>query len=660
VQLEMPFESAPERTAASARAEAGAGDRAPEAADAGPGERAAEDLDDARVGILSERPWRAAPAVVAGASGGLRRAIPLTWPVSDRLLHIMASRGLARPDELEQFFFPTFAQLPDPFALEEMEPAVARLLEAARREQTVAVHGDFDVDGITGCALLTILLGHLSVDGARPRLAPPFVPDRHRDGYGIAERMIHRWAAAGVSVLVTVDAGASALEELALARRLGLDVIVLDHHLCSERPPVTAFINPRRPGGTHYPNPDLCGVGVAFKLLQALRRAAPGCLPPALEAGVTDLVALGLVADQMTLLGENRALVRIGLARLAGQQRRPGLAMLLQLAGLGHGFPLTAGDLAYQVAPRLNACGRIGRVTVALELLLTDDAERARILAGEADRTNRERRIVDQRCTEEALTEAERYLARGDRGLVLASPQWHKGIIGIGASRLVERLQVPTILVAVEGEEARGSARTTASVDIKAVLDRCAGLLDHYGGHCQAAGLTLRTRDLAAFREAFLAVLASLPPSGPLPQVYDLALPLDQMTAGQMVELLSELEHLEPHGPGNRRPLFQTRGLQLSRPPQPLGDGSHLRFAFKCPAEPPAGASPALLREFVSFGSGPRWREWLARQQLDTNAALARRWDILFQISRSNFQPRDGVYDPVQQQLIDIRPASGS
>jgi single-stranded-DNA-specific exonuclease len=460
-----------------------------------------------------------------------------------------------------------------------------------------------------------------------------------------------------VGLLLAVDTGAAANQELTRARQLGLDVIVLDHHIYQERPPAVALVNPHSPNSP-YPNSELCGVAVAFKLLQALRMHDSACLPAACEFEVLDLVALGLVGDQMPLRGENRNLVRLGLARMQDRKEiRPGLAALLAVAGLEPGFPLTTGDLAYQIAPRLNACGRIGRVRTALELLQTRDEAVARRLAAEADATNQQRRQADHILTEKALALAEPYLARGDRGLVLADPDWHKGIIGIGASRLVEQFQVPTILIAEEDTEARGSARSVPAVDVKAVLDDCAQWLIRHGGHAQAAGLTLRSQDIPAFREAFLDVLKQKPQDGPVPTSYDLDLPLEEMTAADMNDLLSELEQLEPIGIGNRRPLFRAGGLRLLRPPQPLGDGSHLRFAFRGPSVSSAAGSPALIREFVSFGSGNAWRRWLADGAAEIADLETQKWDILFQISRSTFRPRGGVYDPVQQQLVDLRPA---
>ncbi len=612
---------------------------------------------DAATGWLTGRPWRAGETPLTETVERLRREVPLMEPVSERMLHLLAERGLTSRRDLESFFYPSLEHLSDPFLLVEMDKAVARMLRAARKGESVAVHGDFDVDGITGCAVLHLLLENIEVDGSRVRTGLPFIPDRTRDGYGIADRMVRQWASEGVTLLITVDTGAAALAELELARQLGIDVIVLDHHIFEERPCAVALVNPRRPDA-RYPNPDLCGVAVAFKFAEAVGQERPESLPEGFLASLTDLVALGLVADQMSLTGENRVLVRKGLARLADREQiRTGLKELLRVSGLDRGFPITASDLAYQVAPRLNACGRIGRVMAALELLLTEDADHARRLAEEADRTNTRRKQADLALKEEAVEMARPYVERGDPGLVLHSHTWHKGVIGIGAARLVELYQLPTILIAEEGDEARGSARSVADVDVKSVLDRCAGYLLRYGGHSQAAGLTLRRRDIKDFREAFLGALRRQPQSGPVPVAYDLDLALADMAAQDVARLVWELDKMEPFGAGNPKPVFRCNGLRLKQMPAVMGGGAHLRFGFRPPRSVPEG-TPALSREFVAFGAGEAWRRELARLDARGLDPLGVDWEVLFQIGRSNFRPRGGGYDPVQQLLVDIRPAT--
>jgi single-stranded-DNA-specific exonuclease len=614
--------------------------------------------DALHAGILSGRPWRTHAAVPGDVVAMIRRSVPLDFQVSDCLLQVLAGRGVTENPDLERFFYPSLEHLHDPFLLKEMDRAVERMYQAARDGERVAVHGDFDVDGITGSALLYETISQLTVDGSRVQPEDAFIPDRATDGYGVASRMVREWAGRGVTLLLTVDTGTAAVAEISLARDLGMDVIVLDHHIFDERPPATALVNPRRVDAT-YPNDELCGVAVAFKFAQALKQKDPGCLPADFLTSVLDLVALGLVADQMALVGENRILVKKGLERFNDRATiRPGLAALLAVSGLDRGFPVTTGDFAYQLAPRINACGRIGRVMSALEMLITRDPAKARSLAEEADRTNTRRKEQDLLLKEEAIDMALPYVQRGDPGLVLASSSWHKGIIGIGAARLVEQYQMPVILIAEEGGEARGSARSVPNVDVKVVLDQCSEFLARHGGHAQAAGMTLRSRDIDSFRNAFLKELRAGPDSGTVPEGYDLDLDLGTMAYDQVAGLVRELEHLEPFGSGNRKPVFLCSGLQLQRPPTPLSNGAHLRFAFRGPARPNGGATPALSREFVSFGSGDAWRRMLQENGLQPRDILDRRWDILFQIGRSTFRPRNGQYDPVQQLLVDIRPAA--
>jgi single-stranded-DNA-specific exonuclease len=618
------------------------------------------------VGMFTGRPWRRGVPVDDAVLDAMRRKVPLDVPVSDCLLRVLAARGVTGSGALEGFFYPSLEQLHDPFELTEMDGAVERVRQAARDGERVAVHGDFDVDGITGSALLFETLSALTVDGSQVRCEPAFIPDRATDGYGVAGRMVREWADRGVTLLLTVDTGSAALSEIALARDLGVDVIVLDHHIFEERPRATALVNPRR-DGTTYPNPELCGVAVAFKLAQALRQIDPGSLPDDFLCSVLDLVAMGLVADQMALVGENRILVKKGLERFNDRSAiRPGLAALLSVAGLDRGFPVTTGDFAYQLAPRINACGRIGRVMSALELLLTHDPNVARTLAEEADRTNSRRKEQDARLKDEAIAAALPYVQRGDPGLVLASSEWHKGIIGIGAARLVEQHQLPVVLISIEGDEARGSARSVPNIDVKVVLDRCAHLLVRHGGHAQAAGMTLRARDIDAFREAFLAALRQQPQSGPVPEAYDLDLDLKHMGMRDIAALVQDLEHLEPFGSGNRKPVFRCGGLRLLQPPTSLSGGLHLRFRFRGPAQADGNGNgePALVREFLAFGSGEAWRrrgETIGAEGVGPGTCWQDRdWDILFQLTRSTFRPRGGAYDPVQQLLVDMRPTGSS
>ncbi len=613
--------------------------------------------DSIPVGVFTGRPWLRGDGPDSDVIAAMHRKIPLDFQVSDWLLQVLAARGITTGKELERFFYPSLEHLHDPFELQEMDLAVARMFEAVRNGERVAVHGDFDVDGLTGSALLYETVSALRLGESRVLPEAPFIPDRLIDGYGLAERMIREWAASGVTLLLTVDTGAAAVQEIILARDLGMEVVVLDHHIFEERPGAKALVNPRRDGSS-YPNLELCGVAVAFKFAQALAQADPECLPEGFLGSVLDLVALGLVADQMSLVGENRILVKKGLELFNDRRNiRPGFSALLQVSGLDRGFPVTTSEFAYQLAPRLNACGRIGRVMSALELLLTRDEGKALKLAQEADRTNNRRKEQDLILKDQAIDMALPFVKRGDPGLVLASGDWHKGIIGIGAARLVEQYQLPVVLIAIEGDEARGSVRSVPHIDVKAILDRCNRFLIRYGGHAQAAGMSLRTRDIARFREAFLETLRSQPDTGPVPEHFDMDLCLTGMGAQEITHLVRELENLEPFGSGNRKPVFMCRGLRLQRPPTMLSGGLHLRFAFRGPSRPMGNDTPALSREFISFGTGEAWRRMVSGSRFESADLLDMEWDILFQIGRSTYRPRSGHYDPVQQLLVDIRPA---
>jgi single-stranded-DNA-specific exonuclease len=326
------------------------------------------------------------------------------------------------------------------------------------------------------------------------------------------------------------------------------------------------------------------------------------------------------------------------------------------VAGIDKGFPISATDIAYQLAPRLNACGRVGQVLTALQLLLTRDSGTAKQLALEADASNVKRKLMDQDMKAEAAEMAKPFVERGDPGLVLGSEHWHKGVIGICASRIVELCGVPAIMCSIEGDEVRGSARSVPGTDVKAAMDRCSGLLVRYGGHAQAAGLTLHARDFDKFREAFLDALRESTDCGPVAMNYDLGLDLLSMTAAEVADLLEGVEQLAPFGEGNRLPIFRCNGVRLRRPPTMMGKtGDHMRFGFAADG-PTMPTSPALSREFVCFGHGRTWTSHIQERADGLRGALDERWDILFTLSPNTWRPRDGrSVDPVQQQLLDMK-----
>ena len=497
-----------------------------------------------------------APERVAALAQALR--IP---PVLARLL---VQRGFEAPEAAKTFLKPSLETLTDPFLLRDMDVAV-RLVRAARDAgQAILVHGDYDVDGQCGTVLLTRVLR------AAGMKAVPFVPHRMRDGYGVSEAGVRRLAEAGATVMITVDCGVTARDAVSDARAAGFKVIVTDHHLPQTLPPADAVLNPQRPDDTS-PGKGLCGTGVAFKLAQALVTELG--LPRNLPLHLLDLVALATVADIVPLTGENRTLVRFGL-KLLGDSRWPGVRALVESAGFG-GRVVRSGHVGFVLAPRLNAAGRVGEAMDGVRLLLSDDDTEARRLAARLEALNQERQAMDQKILDEAAETVETTadLDR-DYGLVLAREGWHPGVIGIVASRIVERYGRPTILLAIEGEDARGSGRSISGFNLHGALTRCAGLLTRFGGHRMAAGLSLPAASIPEFREAFNAVAREeLTPDDLIPTQH-----VDQVVSlGELdLDLERLLRRLEPYGPGNPTPVFGAPGVTV-RDPRIMKE-KHLKF----------------------------------------------------------------------------------
>jgi single-stranded-DNA-specific exonuclease len=449
-----------------------------------------------------------------------------------------------------------------------MGSAVERLIRAVRRGEPVLVHGDYDVDGQCSAAIMTRTL---RLAGGR---AVPFLPHRLRDGYDLSEAGVQAARDAGAKVILTLDCGTTALEPIARARAAGMDVIIVDHHLPGPvRPEALAMVNPRRPE-SDYPFADLCGAGLAWKLAIAFGREAG--LPEAAPWHLVDLAALATVADLVPLVGENRALVRLGLKVLAST-RWPGLAALVAGAGLAN-RTIRAGHVAFLLGPRLNAAGRVGDAADGLRLLLADDPEEGAALARQLERQNAERQALDQRTLDEALAELDHaFDPARDVGVVLARDGWHPGVIGIVASRVVERIARPTFLVALDGDVGKGSGRSVPQCNLHQALAQCAAHLDKWGGHRMAAGLTVHRNRLELFREAFNAACAAqVDPVELVPtQRIDAVLTLADLS----YELERWLRALEPTGMGNPGPVFGVEHLALAGAPRPVGE-HHVRLTL--------------------------------------------------------------------------------
>lgn len=480
---------------------------------------------------------------------------------------LLAARGVTDATAAREFLKPSLDSLHDPFTLPDMHLAAERIVQAISRRETVMVHGDYDVDGVTSTALMVRFLSKLGAD------VQYFIPHRQINQYGLNADAISAAARSGATLVLALDCGVTALEPVALGRRLGLDMVIIDHHEPAESlPDATAVVDPKR-HDSHYPERDLASVGLCFKTASAVCTLLD-ISHEYLQRAFLDLVALGTVADVVPLLGENRTLTFHGLTLLS-QTRKVGLQALLRSCSLSG--PLRAQDVAFRLAPRINAVGRMGDATEALELMLTEDTEEATRLALRLEAANRER----QREQESAYREALAMLAEDpdrelDRVLVLANPGWHIGVVGIVASKILERHGRPCIMLVEDGEEARGSARSLEGFDIARALGACSDSLLRYGGHALAAGLALRSEHLDSLRSRLNEVAAGALPETDLgPRVRaDAELLLDEIDA----ELLSDLQRLEPCGQANPAPRFITRGCEVMDARGVGRDGNHLKM----------------------------------------------------------------------------------
>jgi single-stranded-DNA-specific exonuclease len=468
------------------------------------------------------------------------------------LAALLVQRGHGSDEAARRFLRPALVELSDPNALAGMAEAVQAVVAAVRSGGKILVHGDYDVDGQCASALLTRALRLAGAD------VMPFLPHRLRDGYDFGPAGLETARAAGVSLIITCDCGITAYDTVAAARSAGIGVVVTDHHLPGgQLPPALAVIDPQRQDDTSDAG-DLCGTGIAFKLVQALVPALG--LPVNLPFHLLDLVALATVADVVPLQGENRILVKHGLKVLA-QSRWPGVHALVDATGLT-GKEIRARHLGFVLGPRLNAAGRVGDANDGLKLLLSDDPAESAALAQKLEAMNVERQALDQRILDEALEQVEQNadLDR-DAGFVLVSDGWHPGVVGIVASRVVERYGRPTFLIAFDGEIGKGSGRSISRFNLHSALLSCGDLLERYGGHHMAAGLTIRRDQLDAFRQRFGAVARqALGPDdlGPEQRI-DLEVSLHEVNR----ELERLCRHLEPCGQGNPGPVFGVRGVRF-------------------------------------------------------------------------------------------------
>ncbi len=478
---------------------------------------------------------------------------------------VLAARGIDTPEKARSFLSCGQERLADPFLLKDMDRAAARIHLALERGETVSVYGDYDVDGITSTCLLT---SYLRERGCR---VIPHIPDRLEEGYGVGRGALKALAEQGVTLVVTVDCGITAVEETRYAGELGMDMVVTDHHECKEiLPPAAAVVDPRRKD-CPYPFKALAGVGVALKLVLALEGPEGR---DALLRQYGDLAAIGTVADVMELTGENRTIVSLGLEQVR-HTARPGLQALLREAGLNE-KPLNSISIGYTLAPRLNAAGRMGRAGLAAELLLTRDPARGEALAKELCELNRERQAIEAEIFEQCVALADAIPAAKRNVLVLSGEGWHQGVVGIVASRLTERYACPAFMICLQGGKGKGSCRSFGGFNLFAALERCAGLLEGYGGHELAAGFTIDEKNIPAFRERISQLVLEQTGGTEMVSTLEIVAGIPDLSLLGL-EQVEALDLLEPFGAGNPRPVFFLGGCTVSSAVE-VGGGRHLKL----------------------------------------------------------------------------------
>jgi len=482
---------------------------------------------------------------------------------------ILLNRGLDTIEKIERFINPSYTDLKDPFLLPQMTAGVERIVEALRQNERMMVYGDYDVDGITAAGLMFLVLNKL---GAQISY---YLPNRLVEGYGISEDGLAEAVKQGVSLIISVDTGVTAVEEVERARELGIEIIVTDHHEPGPTlPDAVAIINPKiqpEEDGGH----ELSGVGVAFKVAQALYRRLN---QPEIELEEhLDLVALGTSADIVPLIDENRILTKFGIRQII-RTTKPGLKSLTFVSGL-LGKEISTGQVVYVLAPRINAIGRLGNAEKAVKLLTTRDEAAASTIAKFLEEENRRRKAIDEKTLKDALKMMETEVDLDhDKAIILSSRGWHQGVIGIVASRLVEKFYLPTILIAIDGDEGKGSARSIPNFHIYNALKECSGDLLRFGGHKYAAGLTIKPNRIETFSRKFKeAAERDLDTETLTPKLHiDAEIDLDEIDE----KFIETIDTFAPFGPANMRPIFLTRNLETIGNPHVVGK-NHLKMKVK-------------------------------------------------------------------------------
>ena len=497
-------------------------------------------------------------------------SVKKAFRTSEVIARVLANRNILNPNLARPFFTPNLDMLHNPYLMQDMDKAVERVLKNIKSGKPIMVFGDYDVDGTTGAAALYLAFQKFGAD------VTYYIPDREKEGYGLSYHGIEIAKDNGIDLIITCDCGINAFEQVDFANEQNIDIIITDHHTTdTELPKAHAILNPKRED-CEYPFKGLCGGGVAFKLITAVGNELN--IPLTDYEEIIPLITLGIAADVVPIKDENRVLVHHGLNILKNLEK-PGLKTLLELAGLKG--QVSVGQLVFSIAPRINAAGRLGDANRAVELLVTDDQDKARLLAKELDNENKRRQMIQQAVVDEALLKvnAEADL-KNENALVLANAGWHPGVVGIVASKIKEEFNRPTIIIALENGSGKGSARSVAGFDLYEALTACKTHLDGYGGHPMAAGLTLSNQKLEDFKKAFI----NFANERLTKENLQATLTLDSEMALQDItpRFMEFLDKLSPYGPGNMRPKFAIRNVEIAGAPKVIGKtGEHIRFKIK-------------------------------------------------------------------------------
>ncbi len=545
--------------------------------------------------------------------------------MSPILAELLIQRGIKTESAAKRFFRPMLNELIDPFLMNDMDVAVDRLNDAMGRKERIMIYGDYDVDGCTAVALVYKFLQQFysNIDY--------YIPNREEEGYGVSRKGIEFAAETGVKLIIVLDCGIKATEEIAYAKTLGIDFIICDHHVPDEvMPPAVAILNPKRTDST-YPFKHLCGCGVGFKFMQAF--AKNNGIPFSRLIPLLDFCAVSIAADLVPVEGENRMLAFHGLKQL-NQSPCIGLKAIIEICGLTN-RELTMSDIVFKIGPRINASGRMMNGREAVDLLIERDLQKALTLATRINKYNEQRKDVDKQMTEEAneivaRLESQRHL----QSIVLYDEGWKKGVVGIVASRLTELYFRPTVVLTIIDGIASGSARSVAGFDIYDAVKSCRDLLENFGGHTYAVGLTLRQENIPEFRRRFQEYVSS----HILPEQTQQTLDIDKELDFHQINkrLLTELKRLAPHGPGNSKPLFLTRNVFDYGTSKVVGrHQEHIKLEL-------VDSKSAVVMNGIAFGQSAAARYIKSK----------RSFDIVYTIEENSYKRGE-----VQLQIEDIRPS---